>query len=229
MPSYNSEGVDTNAEVQNNLLTIIEGTDITNKFNVTVNTDNIMFVGMGSFNAFRTTREKTTAPIGIFSGTEQEQNEKEKEDTDHYSEITRGDIIKAGGSYELIGRFPYIVNYHSYGRRGVISIIRSLMATISESFDCGLSLGEDMVEELVASANSEFGVRLIDSEIRKAVMHAFGKAITEEHDGKYLEIQLDSSTDISYYWRNPTDEEIDDDRLSSMNLLLQRNICPDRI
>ena len=92
-----------------------------------------------------------------------------------------------------------------------------------------MSLGEDMIEELVASANSEFGVRLIDSEIRKAVMHAFGKAITEEHDGKYLEIQLDSSTDISYYWRNPTDEEIDDDRMSSMDLLLQRNLCPDRI
>ncbi len=212
-PAYTSDGTNVNAEAQYNLLTIVEGSEIHDKRGLTVDTTNVMFVGLGSFNEFREARKGDGNPIGIFTG---EEKRKIEEETDHFAKITRGDMIKAGGSYELIGRFPYIVNYHSLDREAILNVVCLLTETVATGFDCNLEIEDEMLEALIESANSEFGCRLIESVIRESVLDAYTKAISEEHEGKVLEIQLKSPDEATSYWREPTEEEIEEDRIFSL-------------
>ena len=66
-PEITSEGRITNYGVQCELLTMIEGGDISNKRGRTINTSNMMFIGMGSFDLFRRKRTKKHRPIGIMT------------------------------------------------------------------------------------------------------------------------------------------------------------------
>lgn len=125
-PSYTSEGTNTNAEAQNNLLTIVEGEEVHDRLNHVVNTGNVMFVGLGSFSAFRDLREEDSGHLGFFAEAEKR---KQAQEASHYSEITKKDMITAGGSYELIGRFPYVVNYHSLDRESILKVISLLSET----------------------------------------------------------------------------------------------------
>jgi len=99
-------------EVQNDLLTLVEGSDIRCKDGNVVNTEDMMFVGMGSFDLFRKKRTAVRKePIGIFSRNETVKNKEISEKTsDVFSALTREDIVGSGGSNELIGRFPYLIN-----------------------------------------------------------------------------------------------------------------------
>ncbi len=163
-------------------------------------------------NDFLHTRSDQSSPIGIYT---REEKEKIKEETKHFAPINREDMIKTGGSYELIGRFPYIVNYHELDEEAIVQVINLITSAAADSFDCGILLESQAMDELVASANSEFGCRLIESKIRDAIIRAYTNAITEDHQGKVLEVVIESLEDVSAYWRDPTEEEIVEDRIES--------------
>ena len=64
-PSYSAHGNNTTAETQSNLHTIVEGSRITNNKGRTIDSSRLMFIGMGSFNLFRSTKSKTPHKIGF--------------------------------------------------------------------------------------------------------------------------------------------------------------------
>ncbi len=199
-PSYSSRNQDVNREVQNNLLTIIEGSNVNTK-NGLVNTSDIMFVGLGSFDKFREKRETKVNAIGF--GMENENIEVE-----HYEPITRENMIEHGGTNELIGRFPFIINYEMLSEEAMNMIIKKVLKDIEDNYDCEITISDSFRDELHKKFLSKFGVRQIDSAIRSLALKEYTESLFEK-GGEKLVINLDNCDMATHYWRSYTDEEVD--------------------
>ena len=204
LPSTTSSGENVNFEVQSSILTLIEGQLVQNKQGQYIDTSKIMFVGLGSFDYFRENRENMKAEVGF-------NRESISEEVDHFADITRENIIEVGGTNELIGRFPYIVNYKKLDEDSVLEIIRSISAKVTDSFSLGkLILRPDFVDELMEIANGKFGCRLLDSLIRDLTLKAYSRALSDKNKSDVLEIYIENSKESTYHWREYTKEEMDE-------------------
>lgn len=199
-PSYTSEGNNFSADVQQSILTIIEGGDIQcDRFGV-VNSSKMMFVGLGSFDHFRTKRETPKKSLGFGA-------ELESEEVNHYAPITRDEMIDAGGAHELIGRFPLIVNYDKLSDEAIQAIIDKTIKSISDSFNCEVQLEKDFKDFLNKRSNGKFGCRLIDSDIRTRVLNEYSLALMESQSKKKLVVKLIDENLSEHSFRNYTAEE----------------------
>lgn len=197
--SFSSTGQDTNKETQNCLLTLVEGSNVYDRTGFVVNTSNIMFIGLGSFNECRI--HKKEKPNGVGFGSSFNEN------TKTYDEITREDMIQIGGIYELIGRFPVITNYFELKEEEIIKIIDKIRSDIALTFDCNLRISKDMMKFLIEEANGEFGCRMIDSYIRQPVLDAYAEALLNKKENKKLTITVKSKEKASCRWKEPTESE----------------------
>jgi len=199
-PSYTADHSDMHLEVQHNILTMVEGSRVETARGV-VDTKNILFIGAGSFDGFRKVRESNEkSEIGF----QKDENKK----SDHYSPVTRENIITAGGCYELIGRFSYIVNYHPLDKEIVLNIIDRNRELIANDFGCELILERKALNELCEQAGSKFGCRLLDSLMRDPVLKAYGDALQSDAYGDVLVITLKDLGTYSYDFRDYTPEEM---------------------
>lgn len=199
-PSYTADHSDMHLEVQHNILTMVEGSRVETARGV-VDTKNILFIGAGSFDGFRKVRESNEkSEIGF----QKDENKK----SDHYAPVTRENIITAGGCYELIGRFSYIVNYHPLDKEIVLSIIDRNRELIANDFGCELILERKALNELCEQAGSKFGCRLLDSLMRDPVLKAYGDALQSDAYGDVLVITLKDLGTYSYDFRDYTPEEM---------------------
>lgn len=199
-PSYTADHSDMHLEVQHNILTMVEGSRVETARGV-VGTKNILFIGAGSFDGFRKVRESNEkSEIGF----QKDENKK----SDHYAPVTRENIITAGGCYELIGRFSYIVNYHPLDKEIVLSIIDRNRELIANDFGCELILERKALNELCEQAGSKFGCRLLDSLMRDPVLKAYGDALQSDTYGDVLVITLKDLGTYSYDFRDYTPEEM---------------------
>lgn len=199
-PSYTADHSDMHLEVQHNILTMVEGSRVETAHGI-VDTKNILFIGAGSFDGFRKVRESNEkSEIGF----QKDENKK----SDHYAPVTRENIITAGGCYELIGRFSYIVNYHPLDKEIVLSIIDRNRELIANDFGCELILERKALNELCEQAGSKFGCRLLDSLMRDPVLKAYGDALQSDTYGDVLVITLKDLGTYSYDFRDYTPEEM---------------------
>ena len=199
-PSYTADHSDMHLEVQHNILTMVEGSRVETARGV-IDTKNILFIGSGSFDGFRKVRESNEkSEIGF----QKDENKK----SDHYAPVTRENIITAGGCYELIGRFSYIVNYHPLDKEIVLNIIDRNRELIANDFGCELILERKMVNKLCEQAGSKFGCRLLDSLMRDPVLKAYGDALQSDTYGDVLVITLKDLDTYSYDFRDYTPEEM---------------------
>lgn len=199
-PSYTADHSDMHLEVQHNILTMVEGSRVETACGV-IDTKNILFIGAGSFDGFRKVRESNEkSEIGF----QKDENKK----SDHYAPVTRENIITAGGCYELIGRFSYIVNYHPLDKEIVLNIIDRNRELIANDFGCELILERKVLTELCEQADSKFGCRLLDSLMRDPVLKAYGDALQSDAHGDVLVITLKDLDTYSYDFRDYTPEEI---------------------
>lgn len=199
-PSYTADHSDMHLEVQHNILTMVEGSRVETARGV-VDTKNILFIGAGSFDGFRKVRKSNEkSEIGF----QKDENKK----SDHYAPVTRENIITAGGCYELIGRFSYIVNYHPLDKEIVLSIIDRNRELIANDFGCELILERKALNELCEQAGSKFGCRLLDSLMRDPVLKAYGDALQSDTYGDVLVITLKDLGTYSYDFRDYTPEEM---------------------
>lgn len=199
-PSYTADHSDMHLEVQHNILTMVEGSRVETARGV-IDTKNILFIGAGSFDGFRKVRESNEkSEIGF----QKDENKK----SDHYAPVTRENIITAGGCYELIGRFSYIVNYHPLDKEIVLKIIDRNRELIANDFGCELILERKMVNKLCEQAGSKFGCRLLDSLMRDPVLKAYGDALQSDTYGDVLVITLKDLGTYSYDFRDYTPEEM---------------------
>ncbi len=218
-PSHTGQGTDINAETQNDLLTTIEGSDIYDNKGNSVNTSDMMFIAMGSFDLFRKKRTAVRKePIGIFSRDETVKNKEISEKTsDVFSALTREDIVGSGGSNELIGRFPFLINYNKLGSEAIRQVIELSRQSVEAGLDCDLTLGDPIIEDLAAAANTEFGCRLIDSKLRNVALRALRPALNNEIPDKKLVIHIESEDEMRYSWRDVTEADIEDCMIASIS------------
>ena len=199
-PSFSAERTDVHLDVQHNLLTIIEGSSVETKRGF-VDTSNLLFVGIGSFDNFRKNRtEKNKAGIGF--------NQEANKNGIHSTPIQREDMISSGGCYELIGRFSYIVNYHELNRDVLLQIIEKTKNTIANDFNCEINLDSKMIDFLCESANSKFGCRLLDSLMRDPILKAYSESLRNQKDGDVLVITLKDKDIYHIGYRKFTDTEL---------------------
>ena len=154
-----------------------------------------MFIGMGSYDAFRRSKNETPRSIGF--GQMEEKDEKEI----FYEHISREDILSVGGTNELVGRFPYLVNYDKLSKESVLSIIDNIIMDIADSFNIfRLTIEDTLEEQLLAESNSKFGCRGLDSIIRTLTLKAYSKAITDKIQYDALVITLKDKDTYEYEW-----------------------------
>ena len=173
VPERGSRGDDFNLSLQNQLLTLIEGqsfSDIHGK----VDTNNTLFIAMGSFDACRQKKSQSEKHIGFEGGNTPGE--------DHYADITREDIINLGGTYELIGRFGTVVNYQKLSDEVIDCIIDDIVDNMSKEYGCEVVISKRTREYLHGKANSEFGCRLLNNQISDGVLKGYSALIANNEE-----------------------------------------------
>ncbi len=206
-PRHDMSGENINRDVQSSLLTIIEGSDVVTTKGVTtgtINTDRLMFVGLGSFDEYRNQRSDVKRTMGI--GSDWSETE-----VDHYKPLTREDMIEAGASNEIIGRFPYIVNYDRLSGAAIIEVINKITRDVSSEFNLiEIELGNDMVNALIDSANSKFGCRLIKSMLKETLLKAYTDALFNQKDGYGMSMFVNAPGDVTVEWKELNNDSVID-------------------
>ena len=181
IPSYGSSGSDNNLAVQHQILTIIEGSKVPSndksnpKF---VNTENTLFIAMGSFDIIRKERKEKSVEEGKTIGF----HTTETEGYNHFKEITRDDILKLGSTNELMGRFPVLVNFHPLEKKVVDEIINVQIKRVGENFGTTLEIDKSLREELRRDANGPFGCREFYNKIFTVAMAGQKKMLLDGMD-----------------------------------------------
>ena len=203
MPVFDSHGTNVNQDAQFCLLTIIEGSDVEVKVQRNtsiINTEKLMFIGLGSFDFCRERKELQSKSIGF---------NMDEDEYDYYSRITREDMIEAGGAYELIGRFPLIVNFDRLSYDAVDSIIDKTISILQNTYDCEIELADDMRAELHQNANGKFGCRLISSMLVQNIVNQYAQAMLEGYKEKKVLVIIISSGKCSYRFRDYNQDELE--------------------
>lgn len=205
-------------EVQNGLLKIIEGADITLLSGATINTERLCFIGMGSFEHFRRNhaelKEVNTHVIGFNRDTEIEIIEKEKKEReDPFKPITKEDILNGGGTVELLARFSEVINFKPMSGECVDVLIEKVRKDVADSFlFTDVQLTPEIIAYLRTQVNTKFGVRYLDELIRGAVITASmdfhtSKESNDMTEDDMLVIVLHNQDNYSYHVRKMTAEE----------------------
>lgn len=191
-PSYDGNGKNVNADVQGDLLTVLEGGNVTANRGPTVCTDRVLFVGLGSFDAFRTKREEKERTTGFLSDPEDDKR-------DVFEPLEREHMLEVGASHELLGRFPYIINYGKLTRDAVRSVIVKNVRALSANYYCSIEVSPSFVERLMESANGAYGCRTIENELQQSALLAYEKYLLSggEEKGGVWKMYLSSPTEAS--------------------------------
>ena len=167
MPAYDASGRNVNADVQADLLTMLEGSSVSGK-NGSIYTDRILFFGLGSFDAFRTRREEKKSPIGFCQG--------DAIAKDHFDPVVRENMIRLGASHELLGRFPFIVNYGKLSKESLLVIIQKSLLELSGSYNCNIEISQEFKNDLLQDIDSPYGCRTLANRLKQSALIGYEKA-----------------------------------------------------
>ena len=177
MPSFTGRGDNVNLAVQAQILTLIEGR-MAAEGNKSVDTGNTLFIACGSFDECRKKKGGAIKRVGF--GSENEGG------ADHYTSISKQDMIELGASYELLGRFPLLVNFQKLSEQAVFQIIDKTIWELRGRFHVFIQVDLEFRQKIFEQANSEYGCRQITSMLTEAVMPAFVEALKigylEQHE-----------------------------------------------
>lgn len=183
IPSFTSGGNNVNAAVQAQILTLIEGRNVTYK-EQEINTANTLFIGLGSYDVCRQRREEVHGGLGFGAVAQAEQ-------TDHYHPINRQDMIEMGASYELLGRFQIIANYYRLPKKMVNEIIDEHVKKLELSIGYSIRITAALREQLWEQANGNYGCRMLENTLVDATMQILAKLFIENPDKKSSIVVLD--------------------------------------
>lgn len=200
-------------EVQNGLLKIVEGADITLLSRETVNTSKLCFILMGSFNDFKKIEADDNTHIMGFNRDDERLENEMREREALFRPITKEEIVKGGGTVELLGRFGQVINFRPMREEFFDALIEKVRQDVADSFSfLDIELMPEMIDCLKTQADTEFGVRYLDELIRGAVITASIDFYSSKdwEDMKFdemLVVTLHSQKDYSYHLRKMTEDE----------------------
>lgn len=178
IPDVGSRGVDYNAMVQSELLSMMEGNTI-KRGNKTVDFSKVMFILGGSFSNIRNTRaSEKIAGFGDLN-----------KPAATFDPITRDEIIDAGAMYELLGRIQVFANYRPLDDSARRMIIERKIRETSVMVGLPIAASDNYINKLVSMSElSRFGCRVIDQRVYEDVVKQYHETMLNECNGK---IELD--------------------------------------
>lgn len=196
-------GMDSfNSAVQYNLLSIIEGGTITDtnrrgERGQSINTSKIMFIGLGSFDAYKQ-KKISKRSIGFT----------DNEVIDSCNEIfTPETLLEAGATPELMGRFPFVLNYNRLDESTLRKIIQKNVDEFAFLYDCDVQIEPAYINKLLALADSPFGCRAIKNEIQNTLLRIYTSAMNKSHGINEIILDVTLNENESFVWRDYTEEE----------------------
>ncbi len=177
VPTFERNGANINSHIQSQILTLIEGCEVTRKNDPSkVNTQNTLFIALGSFDECRRRKKKRSETKAMGFGSKLQE---EYDSSEYYEEITRQDMLDLGALPELIGRFGHIVNYHALSRDGILAVIEKLREKVSKELSLNISISNKMYDALIETANTEYGCRDIERQLYDAAFGEYMKLLEE--------------------------------------------------
>ena len=199
MPDGASNGL--NSSVQYNLLSILEDGNITTIGSrgerKRIYTSNIMFVGLGSFNAFR--EEKGSVKSFGFNATAQKIDD---------MMFTPELLLEAGAVPELVGRFPFIVNYGELSDESIKKIIHSNIEDLSYIYDCDIAITKKYSAILRELSRTKFGCRAMKNKLQSDVLNIYTQAMHAKHLKNEVVIKIVLDEKPRFTWRPYNEEEL---------------------
>ncbi len=184
VPSVSSRGVDNNAAVQSNLLTMLEGINLTadvGEKEVPFDTSKTMFVLLGSFQQLRDEKqEKSLAKGRIGFGDDYgDRDEKTVSEDAMYEDLDIEDMIKFGMQEELAGRITYVINFHKLSEDDMRKLIRKKVQEISDTLKVNIYITDEAVEDFLKISFGNLGVRAPMNRIKKLVQERIAEVFFE--------------------------------------------------
>lgn len=189
-PRYTYYGDNTNQEVQSQILVMIEGKEIPVESGSIVNTANTLFVGLGSYDEFRKSKENDDAHVGFIHN--------EKDEYDHYTPITKENMIELGASYELLGRMGSVINYQKLSEDIVREIIAGMIQKETEGVGFEVVIEEPMIRYLIDNANSNYGCRRLTEIIHEHVIRVYANLMLSDDEIANARIVLRDNGDAFF-------------------------------
>ena len=185
-PSYDNKGINVNAAVQSNLLTLLEGIKTTvndNEFD----SGKTMFVLMGAFQNLRDRKQENA----LFLNSISPDNEPPVED-DLYGNITRDDMMQEGMLEEIAGRITAVVNLQRIKEDDMRLLISEKAANIGRENGYRIRLTQKGLNELMTIAYTPLGVRMPMNKIKSLMFSAVSeKYFTQGFERNDFDVVID--------------------------------------
>ncbi len=169
-PIYSSQGENVHASIQNEFLTMIEGSivpiDKENEY-PPVHTSKISFAFCGAFEDLfqkRRQEKKKIGTIGFSAGNDQDPDRP----------ITMEELVKYGMRTEFAGRIHTLVELFALNREQVRNLlldpVKSPFVKLAEMYKCDIMPKKEFIEELIDASQDDLrGVRALNSMIRAEI------------------------------------------------------------
>lgn len=201
-PTYSSYGDNVNAQIQADLLTIIEGNDNLSIGDERISTYFTMFVGLGAFTDMERKRDVVKHKLGFgFSESEESVGE------DSLIE----DIMSYGGRSELVGRFSSICELKPLNREDKEKILNKYCLKYKHIIKMPIVI-HPLQADVIINGNDSLGCRGIEKRLLQRIKNVMYEVpeINNKKD-KYVYINADGS----YEFR--LQETVDTDKKNGSN------------
>ncbi len=175
VPSIVNSGENWNIKVQHALLAMLEGTVIRGEDKMgrstEIDTSNTLFIGLGSFDFVREDKKQKANKhtLGFI------EDENVSQVYEHYDDISKEDLIKSGGIYEMVSRIVKIVNYHKPDEDSIKKIINKMLNDEGNNINYAVDADESTIRKLfeISNSKSELGFRVLKGEIHNRAIELY--------------------------------------------------------
>ena len=175
VPSITSGGINVNAAIQSNLLTMAEGSEMTDDDSNLFDTSNIMFIFSGAFQKKREQKKKLSQLM--LDG--MDHDESEVSDC-IYDNIGISDMVEAGMISELAGRMKMVINFRKVPPEDMKIIIRDKCTEIGRQHLCRTGLTEKAVDAFLGVAYTDLGVRQVINSLEEIVIRTITRKLSRD-------------------------------------------------
>lgn len=142
---------------QENFLKMLDGDTVILRDDAHISCDRILFIGMGAFSELREKQQNPPKCIGFDSG--------EAAAAKKSPHLTKEELVEAGCSEQLLGRFITVLHFRPLGRQTLHQMVHQAMLEVTTICGC-VPLSEAEINYIVTQAiHSEFGCRSIRSAV----------------------------------------------------------------
>jgi ATP-dependent protease Clp ATPase subunit len=205
LPAYDSKGVNVNAAVQANLLTLIEGKSSSEDADGDTepfDSNKTMFVFLGAFQSLRNEKRKKQNKLSSIGFCKAADRTETSEDEDpFYEDLTLEELIGFGLLEELAGRMVQIVNFHKLSKKDMRKLLLCKAAEISDEMNVKIELTERGMQELLDISFGSLGVRRPMNVIKELTQNAVAEVFFDKGFDRQQEMVIIDSADSAHIQR----------------------------